>query len=53
MIELVDIIPIPDHSLLPDRNSPEFPWDNQPGIDDPILPGDPGDEPDDEKEESE
>ena len=49
---MIDMIPIPDNVLLPDRMGPEFPWDDQPAIDEPILPADPGDEPDDEEEGS-
>ena len=52
MIGMVDLIPIPDPDLLPDRTGPEFPWDNQPVIDEPILPADPGDEPNNEEEGS-
>ena len=47
---MIDIILIPELILLPDRTGPEFPWDENPAIDDPILPADPGDEPDDEEE---
>ncbi len=50
---MIDMIPIPDHVLLPDRTGPEFPWDENPAIDEPILPADPGDEPDNEEEGSE
>ncbi|MCL5802560.1 MAG: hypothetical protein M1529_01930 [Candidatus Thermoplasmatota archaeon] len=49
---MIDMIPIPDPILLPDRDGPEFPWNEKPAIDDPILPEDPGDEPDDEEEGS-
>lgn len=49
MIGLVDLIPIPDYPLLPDRMGPEFPWDVQPAIDEPILPADPGETPDEEE----
>ncbi|MHB8560233.1 MAG: hypothetical protein ACYDAP_03595 [Thermoplasmataceae archaeon] len=46
---MIDMIPIPDNVLLPDRAGPEFPWNDQPGIDELILPEDPGDEPDNEE----
>ncbi len=36
--------PIP---LLPERPRPVNPWDEEPGIDEPILPEDPGEVPDD------
>ena len=36
--------PIP---LLPERPHPVNPWDGEPGIDEPILPEDPGEVPDD------
>ena len=37
--------PIP---LLPERKLPDEPWDEEPGIDEPLLPEDPGEVPDDE-----
>ena len=40
--------PIP---MLPERPHPGNPWDEEPGIDDPILPEDPGEVPDDPDDE--
>jgi hypothetical protein len=40
--------PIP---LLPERPHPGNPWDEEPGIDEPILPEDPGEVPDDPDDE--
>ena len=37
--------PIP---LLPERKLPDGPWDEEPGIDEPLLPEDPGEVPDDD-----
>ena len=37
--------PIP---LLPERKLPDGPWDDEPGIDEPLLPEDPGEVPDDD-----
>ena len=48
---MIDMIPIPDNVLLPDRNGPDYPWNDHPAIDDPILPADPGEVPDDPDDE--